>query len=318
MLFPFVSLAKFTILFAACQLVQPPEEGQRAEQMRMAAYKAAQAVPTPELVGKQPDRDLEALELLQPMREHLDDLEKVFAEGIRTGNQPYRNLVSTIAYIRERLMAFESSMKSYASVENITQDVEHVRKMLNMAIQNQAPAFFQPGNDISNRQQSIALRIRVLEKISPNSPELKQSQKIAMTLANEVQQAQRSLLDSILQLNQLPTDNYRKADREELLKLVRETWLKSQPKEKPIQVGLIGTDWTRTKKWEIQNRTLYEVDRSRIQGFVVVAHDQKTVALRHIQINRDHTNNERTTAWNLSDVQSPPTPMELILKSKLK
>ncbi len=237
MIIPLVSLAKLTVLIAASQLVQQPEDGQRAEQKRLTAYKAAQAVPAQELVGKQPDKDMEALELLSPMREHLDDLEKEFADGIRSGNQPYRNLVSTIAYIRERLMAFESSMKSYSSVENITQDVEHVKKMLNMAIQNQAPAYFQVGNDISNRQQSIALRLRVLEKLSPNSAELKQSQKIAKTLANEVQQAQRSLLDSILQLNQLPIDNYRKADREELLKLVKETWLKSQPQEKPIQVG---------------------------------------------------------------------------------
>lgn len=318
MIVPLVSLARLTILIAASQLIQSPEDGQRAEQKRLAAYKAAQAVPAPELVGKQPDKDMEALELLRPMREHLDDLEKEFADGIRSGNQPYRNLVSTIAYIRERLMAFESSMKSYASVESITRDVEHVKKMLNMAIQNQAPAYFQVGNDISNRQQSIALRLRVLEKLSPNSPELKQSQKIAKMLANEVQKSQRSLLDSILQLNQLPIDNYRKADREELLKLVKETWLMSQPTEKPIQVGLIGSDWTRTKKWEIQNRTLYEVDRSRLQGYVVVAHDEKTVALRHVQINRDHINNEKTTAWNLSDVQAPPTPNELILKSKLK
>lgn len=318
MIVPLASLAKLSIFIAACQLIQPPGDGQRAEQMRMAAYKAAQAVPAPELVGKQPDKDLEALELLQPMREHLGDLEKEFAEGIRSGNQPYRNLTSTIAYVRERLSTFETSMKGFASVENITQDVEHVRKMLNMAVQNQAPAYFQPGNDISNRQKSIALRLRALEKISPNSPELKQSQKVATTLAIEVQQAQRSLLDSILQLNQLPIDNYRKTDREELVKLVKETWLKSQPNEKPIQVGLIGSDWTRTKKWEIQNRALYEVDRSRIQGFVVVAHDEKTVACRHIQINRDHTNNEKTAAWNLSDVQAPPTPMELILKSKMK
>lgn len=318
MIVPLVSLARLTILIAASQLIQSPEDGQRAEQKRLAAYKAAQAVPAPELVGKQPDKDMEALELLRPMREHLDDLEKEFADGIRSGNQPYRNLVSTIAYIRERLMAFESSMKSYASVESITRDVEHVKKMLNMAIQNQAPAYFQVGNDISNRQQSIALRLRVLEKLSTNSPELKQSQKIAKMLANEVQKSQRSLLDSILQLNQLPIDNYQKADRAELLKLVKETWLMSQPTEKPIQVGLIGSDWTRTKKWEIQNRTLYEVDRSRLQGYVVVAHDEKTVALRHVQINRDHINNEKTTAWNLSDVQAPPTPNELILKSKLK
>ncbi len=317
MVVPHFSVAKLTFLIAASQLLQSPEVDQQAERKRLAAYNVAQVIPATELVGRLPDKDLEALELLSPLREHLEELEREFANGIKSGNQPYRNLASTIAYIRERLMAFESAMKNYASLESLTRDVEHVKKMIDMAVQNKSPAYFQPGNDIALRQQSIALRLRVLEKIAPDSLELRKSRKIATALANEVQQAQRTLLDDILQLNQLPTDNYRKPDRDELLKLVEETWLKVKPNEKPIQVGLIGSDWTRTKKWEIQNRVLYEVDQSRLQGFVVVAHDEKTFACRHIQLNRDHINNEKTTAWNLSVVQSPPTPMELILKSKL-
>jgi len=55
-----------------------------------------------------------------------------------------------------------------------------------------------------------------------------------------------------------------------------------------------------------------------MQGFVVMPNDVKTIVVRHIQLQRDHTNQDKTTAWSLSDLKAAVEPMELVLKSKLK
>lgn len=301
----------------AKQASQAQEQANRAEQQRQAVYSASQSIPTPEMVGRQPEKDLDTLDLVEPLRQQMAELEKEFAEGMKSGNQPYRNLASTIEYVRQRIDAFVESLKKFASLEMIEADAQHARKMIGMAIENQAPAYFQPSSDIAIRRKSIDVRIASLEKINPKSDQLKSAKQIAEQLKSQALEAQKKLLDQLLKQNQPPVDGYQKADRAELLDMVKSTWEKAAPGVKPLKIGLVGNDWQRSKKWEIQNRTLYEIDRSRIQGFVIVAHDDRTVVCRRIQLNRDHVNQEQTTAWLLNDPKSEPEVFELLLKSKV-
>ncbi|MFO0943726.1 MAG: hypothetical protein U0930_23570 [Pirellulales bacterium] len=302
----------------AKQSATPQDQANRAEQQRLSLYSASQSIPAPELVGRQTEKDLEALDLVEPLRSQMLELEKEFAEGIKSRNQPYRNLASTIEYVHERLDAFEKSLKNFASLELIEADAQHARKMIGMAIENKAPAYFQPTSDIANRNRMIDVRIKALEKINAKAEQLTKAKQIAQELKSQIVEAQKKLLDQLLNLNQPPVDNYTKPDREELIKLVRSTWEKALPGSKPIKLGLIGSDWQRSKKWEIQNRTLYEIDRSRLQAFVIVHRDDRTVECRRIQLNRDHTKQDQTTAWLLNDPKSEPEPFELLLKSKVQ
>jgi hypothetical protein len=289
-----------------------------AEQERLKLYNAAQAIPEGMYAGREPDKDLETLALLKPLLEHAAALEEKYADGIASDNQPYRNLKGNINYCRERIANFENGLKQWASLNSIMEDVNHVKKMVGMAIENQAPAYFRDENDIAIRTRTIAHRIKAMEHLAPDSADLKKARELASTLAQEVATAQAKLLKGILEANELPQDNYTQSDRDALLKLVSSTWNGAAPDKTVVKTGLIGDNWTRKRQWEIQNRTLYEVDRSEIQGFVLVNHDSQTVACRRIQIRRDHTDNDKTTAWVISDPQSEPVPMELVLKSKLK
>lgn len=302
--------------FHASLLAQ--DDSQRAEQFRKNIYDASQAIPAPEFVGRNPDNDLEALEQLAPMREQLSALEKDFAKGIATGRQPFQNLAGTIQHVRNRLNEFEKSLKGYASLENIHRDAQHVRKMIAMSIENQAPAYFQPTSDIAIYTKNMERRIRALEKLGSPGTDVEKARSILKQLLAESKVAQEKLLDGILQQNKIPDDKYQKADRDELIQLIEATWNKAMPNQKPIRVGLIGNDWTRMKKWEIQNKTLYEVDRSKLQGFVLASYDDRCFVLRNIQLMRDHTDNGKLTAWTINDPSSPPSPIELILKEKVK
>lgn len=289
-----------------------------AEQERQKLYEAAQAIPDAYNVGRDLAKDLEALSLIAPLLEHAADLEKKYAEGIASENQPYRNLKGNIEYSRNRIAEFEKAIRNWASLENIRADAEHARKMMTMSIENQAPAYYREENDIAIKGRSIASRIQVLEQLAPDSEELQQARELSASLAKEVAEAQTKLLQGILEQNEFPQDNYRQPDREALLKLVIETWSKAAPQKTILKTGLIGDSWTRTRKWEIQNRTLYLIERSEIQGFVLVDHDDQTMACRRIRIRRDHTDNDKLSASLFSDPQAEPSPMELMLKSKLK
>ncbi len=304
-------------LVATAQDRNPQVRANEAEDSRQKLYQAAQAIIAPEMVGRDMARDLACLESLKPLSEHLSYLEKEYATEIREGNQPYRNVEGTIRYSRERIDQFKNALIKYASLTSLNEDVDHTRKMVKLAQENQAPAFFNEGNDISNRRLSIECKLRVMKELG-NTTDLAKATDIAKGLDKEVLDAQKKLGKLIIEGNALPTDNYQLGDRAELLKLVESTWTKAEPKKKPLMVGLIGNNWQRTEQWEIQNRTIYKVDRSQIQGFVVVAHDRDTVICHRILIRRDHVDQDQTTARLFDDPSKDPEPRQLILASKVK
>lgn len=289
-----------------------------AEQERLKLAEAGQGIPDPQNVGRDSEKDLETLALTKPLLDYATELEKKYAEGIASENQPYRNLKSTIEYNRKRVADFEKAIQDWASLESIKADADHALKMVAMSIEYQAPAYYREESDIAIKRRSMAARMQVLERLAPDSADLKTARELADGLAKEVADAQTKLLEGILEQNQLPEDNYSQADREALLKLVTDTWTKAAPQQAVLKAGLIGDSWTRTRKWEIQNRSLYLVERSEIQGYVVVEHNDRTVACRRIRIRRDHTDNDKLSASTINDPATEPSPMELVLKSKLK
>lgn len=305
-------------LLLLCSLCGAQDRAEVAEAKRKQLYEVAKTYPTHDSAGAKLDEDLARVGQLVPLRKHIDELEKEFAAEIASKVQPYRNLQGTIQYSRDRLSDFEKGMRDYSSSEAIQADADHVRKMLAMSLEYKAPAYFRPENDIARTSQRIARRIQVLESLAPQNEELANAKRIAKELAEETQKTQSQLIGGILEQNELPKDQYRGKDREALLKLVRATWAEKSPKTKIVRTGLIGDQWTRTHKWEVQNKSLIEVDLSRLQGFVLIENDAKTYALRWIQIQKDHVNHDKLEAWLISDPQAKPEPNDQILKSKVK
>ncbi len=202
------------------------DRASKAEETRQKINQFSQSIVAPEMVGRNPAQDLEGVEQLPAIRAYLDETEKDFANEIATANQPYRNLAGNIQYIRERLDQFQSSVNTFASLEAVQADADHILKMAKMSVENQAPAYFREGNDISNRTESIRLRIRMLEKLKPKSKELAAALDIQQKTAKEVKAIQQKLLKGIIDQNELPNDSYSGSDRKELLKLIDDTWKK--------------------------------------------------------------------------------------------
>lgn len=147
---------------------------------------------------------------------------------------------------------------------------------------------------------------------------LRHSAKAIADSAKEVSSLQASLSKEILAQNQPPEDGYRGADRDALLKLLNATWVKSGVTGKVIKVGIIGPDWKRGVSWQWQNDVLYKFDRSRIQGFLLVEYDAKTVARHSVIFVKDHLSGGAVTAGFLNDPKEKVGLGDLILKEKVK
>jgi hypothetical protein len=308
--------AFLSMLFPLISSAQTPAE--KAESIRLKLRELDSSISAPEYVGRNVDSDLAAIQNLGMYRQHLKEVATEFSSQIKTGGQPYANLGYTIDGLTRHIEQFDKAAREYSSLKMIQADLDHMLKMAKQAVEYQAPAYFLPENDISLRTEAAKVRMKYLEAFSPGSGELKSaSEKMAATI-KEVAEIQKSLSAKILEQNSLPPDAYQQADREALIKLIQAKWEQSGNKSKILKVGIVGADWNRNVSWELQNRSLYKVDRSRIQGYVIVAHDAKLAVRHSINLTKDHIDKDKISLSFLNDPKAQPELVNQILLSKVK
>ncbi len=295
---------------------QSAAEKAQAEWNRM--KEMTETLTAPEYVGRNPDADLVAVGNLASYREHMENVAKEFAAEIKDDNQPFRNLGYMLGHMETALTGFERAAREYGSLQAIQGDLEHVLTMAKRAVENEAPAYFRPENDICRSTQSAKTRIRYLQSFSPGSEDLKSAIGQFEQTILQVREIEQSLSDGILKQNELPPDEYQADDREALLKLLRDKWTKEGTAAEVLRVGIVAPEWNRSVTWEIQNRTLYKVDQSRIQGYVIVKHNDQVAARHSINLIKDHLSNDKLSAGFLNDPKADPELNSQILLTKIQ
>lgn len=299
-------------------IVTAQSSAEKAESIRLKLRAVDESISAPEYVGRNIDADLAAIRNLTKYREHLKEIAAEFSKQIQTGVQPFANLGYTLQGLAQHIDQFEVSARDFGSPAMIRADLDHILKMAKQAVEFQAPAYFRPENDIGIRTEKVKTRLRYLEALALDSAELKAAQEQLVATTKQVSEIQKSLSAMILSQNNLPQDGYQRADRETLLKLIRDKWVQTGSKSQVLKVGLVSEDWTRSSAWEIQNRTLYKVDRSRIQGYIVVALNDK-IAVRHsLNLVKDHVDGDKVSLSFLNDPRAAPEITDQILRSKIK
>ncbi len=313
---PLATLAALAITSSAIVHAQSAAEQAQAEWKRM--NEMTESLTAPEYVGRNPEADLVAAANLTHYREHLNDVAKKFAAEIKEDNQPFRNLGYMLEHLETALTGFERAAKEYGSLEAINRDLDHVLEMAKMAVENQAPAYFRPENDIFRSTQTAKTRIRYLQSLDPESAAVTTANERFAETVKQVRVIEQSLAASILQQNELPPDEYHGTDREALLKLLRDKWSQEGTSAEVLKVGIVAPEWTRSVTWEIQNRTLYKVDKSRIQGYVIVKHNDQVAARHSINLVQDHLSNDKLSAGFLDDPRAEPELNSQILLDKIQ
>ena len=319
-----LKLASLPLTYAVVLFATSPasafqhSSAEKAQQEFEKLQAVSKTIPAPEYVGRNPDAEIESLGKLADLRGHIQRTRIEFESEIKVGNQPFRNLRLTCDLILRDLQEFEAAAKKHASLPAIQDDLDHVVKMAKQSIEFQAPAYFRSGNDIDRRTQAVKQRIRYLTAIAPESNELKTAIRLSDETAKQVREIQKGLEKGILEQNELPPDQYTQSDRDAIHKLLKDKWHKEGGKSKLLKVGVVGTDWTRRVSWEIQNRTLYKVDQSLIQGYVLVAWNNQTAVRHSINLIKDHLSSDQISTYFLSDPKAEPELVDQILISKLK
>ncbi len=290
---------------------QAEEEWKKLDEMQ-------KTISAPEYVGRNLDSDLAAVKNLSDYRKHLESVQKEFASEIKSDNQPYRNLGIAIRFVGSRLDDFERAAKVYGSLESVQADIEHARMMAKRGVENQAPAYFREGNDISNRMEAAKIRIEYLKALDPSGAGLSKARQAYEEATKEIEKLKAGLSTAILAQNELPPDNYRGGDREALVQLVEKKWKENGNGKKVLKIGIVTSDWKRTVAWEIQNRTLYKVDQSKIQAYVIAANDAQTAARHSINLVKDHLSSDSLSASFLNNPKDKVELSDQILLSKIK
>ncbi len=313
---PLATLVALAIFNSAIVHAQSAAEQAQAEWKSM--NEMTESLTAPEYVGRNPDADLVGVANLTQYREHLNHVAKKFAAEIKDDNQPFRNLGYMLGHLETALTGFERAAREYGSLEAINGDLDHVLEMAKMAIENQAPAYFRLENDICRSTQTAKIRIRYLQSLDPDSAALTTANERFDETVKQVRAIEQSLAASILKQNELPPDEYHGNDREALLKLLRDKWSQEGTSAAVLKVGIVAPEWTRSVTWEIQNRTLYKVDKSRIQGYVIVKHNDQVAARHSINLVQDHLSNDKLSAGFLNDPQAEPELNSQILLDKIQ
>lgn len=214
-------------------------------------------------------------------------------------------------------------------ISRIQQMLSEVKRLRTEAVEEKKPLYLTGG--IESMMTSTNEWIAVLNAYAP-----KQAAPFIKTLADErqaVAEARVTLKETIIQANPLPSNNYTGEDREKLIQLAMASWKKEQPDAKVLAVRIPAEAWKRMTRWEGKARDGFKIegskvkvkvemtkyDNSRIQIQLIVADSNPNLAvIRPVNIWKNHTNNDKVTAYNFRSIKDKLQPNEYLLRNKVK
>jgi hypothetical protein len=274
----------------------------------------------PERIGTETEKHMGNLQALRGLREELTAVQAKYGDEMKKagGRGPFHQLDIAVRYADAELKQYERYAAMFGSKTAIDEQLASVRQSAKIGIDNNSPAFFKPDGDIDQGLAKARMQLKVFELLEPKSKDLESCKAEIEKTAKEFDGMQAKMKDAILAGNSPPPDDYQKADREALLKLVSEKWAKEGTKDAVLKVGFVASDWSRGVSWQLVGKEWHKSDRSRVQGYVLVAKDDK-IAVRHsINLFKDHLANDAISLSFVGDPKAEPPLGNLILRSKVK
>lgn len=216
-----------------------------------------------------------------------------------------------------------------ALVSRIKERLASVVSLRTQAVEEKKPLFLTSG--IESEMERASNWIDVLNAYAP-----KEAAPFTKALAGEreaVAKARVTLKDTIIQANPLPSDNYVGEDRDELIKIAIASWKTEQPNAQVLAVRIPAQQWNRDTRWEGKTRgdakiqgskikvdvELTNYDNSKIQVQLIVADENaKLAVIRPVNIWKNHTNNDKITAYNFRSLKDELQPNAFLLRQKVK
>ncbi len=309
----------FAVTGLVCLVASAGADDKEVGDLAKRLYDAAKQYNEPYQIEHKPAEHLPLLRSLAAVRAEVDAARKAHADGLKKPKtQEMERLKFTLADADRWLPEYEKAARTFASAEALNIDLADILKKAKQGVENKAPAYFKPGNDIDLTTHRVYARLAAMEALALDAKTIQAAKQAAADTARQVRALQDGMRDQILAQNEPPPDLYQKADREAVLKTVAENWAKNGTKAEVLKVGVVTADWTRKVSWEVVGKELQKVDRSRLQGYVLVKLDDTTAVRYSVNLVKDHLANDAASASLLDDPKAEPELGRLLLRSKLK
>jgi hypothetical protein len=186
--------------------------------------------------------------------------------------------------------------------------------MADQAVKDQTPPWFSRGipDQVGFAEEKLAL----LEV--PDGPAAAATRKQFDETRGYVKQQEASRREGNMASNPLPPDRYPGGDKAALAEAAVAAWTKVQSQAEVLGARIPSEEWRRETLWRYSNAWWYKIDRSRLRAQVLVKLDDKTAAVRSVNLWKGHLSGNALTATPLDDRADAPDPRFIVLLEKLK
>jgi len=276
------------------------------------------ALQPPETIASQPEKHLENLRVLRQYRVNIEELGKKYGAQMRSNRKPWSDLSNAWNYASRELKEYERYAGMFASAPEIDVLLKRIVNGAKQGVENKAPAYFKPENDIQLGFIKAEQMLLALEALDPENRELARLKSELLATRSEVNKLAATMRNDIIAGNTLPPDEYQGPDRAVLLQLLQEKWSKEGNGQKVLKAGIVTSQWTRSITWQKVGSEWHKSDKSRIQGYVITQGDQQLAVRQTMNLSKDHLSNDKISISLLNDPKVEPELINLLLINKVK
>ncbi len=303
-------------LFVSIAIAQDSEEDCQREYEALG--EVSKGLPDPTRVNQDLAATIHNVGLLPGYRANIERIRKQFAARFAQPKQPWSELDWRLRSHESEVARFEQSVRDHvASPDHVQQDINYVRQFAQIAVDNQAPVWFQPDGGLYTRLSEARQRLAMLRLLDGESDALTRAAADVEKVKQEVDQIAIGFTAQILESNPMPPDGYQDSDRDQLLKTLAEKWAAEGNGREVLKAGIVGPEWTRETKWVWENSAFHKTDTSRLQAWVLVPHNDQTAARHSLNFVIDHLANDSVSTWWVSDPAQEPALVSQVLLSKI-
>ena len=276
----------------------------------------------PAALNSDSERAVELLEQFGPAEQEWKRLAKKY-ESLRDERTPEaRKMQPMLSGADLAFGQFRRAVDSYvaSAPRLIDQSIAQAMESAERGVADKKPAFFAPGGGIANRLAEAESRLKGLQAAAPDAAEAKQAEEKLAAARAKVAEMGKSLGGSTLEANRVPEERYKGADIDALREVLKQKWAKDGNGAELLKVGMSGKDWRRETKleWSKGNQAFEKVDKSRVQGFVVVKHTDDVAAVHYVNIVKDHMAGDALQGYFVGSVKKEPAPEDLVMMKNVK
>lgn len=266
----------------------------------------------------QPEKAVELVKLVAPLKEERKRIAEKYADMLKQPTSSAKDMQGTLKWSDEIFNRFETAANDYAdnAPAQLAQHLNKVRELATTAVENKRPAYFSPEGGVAQYFGYAQQTCDILAALRPDAEATKKAIADLAAARADVAKIAEGLNDAIVANNQVPADQFRGADREQLLGLLKDFWKSDGTGQEPLVVGINSSEWTRNTRWVWQDvsKEWYKLDSSRAQGFVVIPLDEQHARIIHIDILKNHMKGDRISLGFFDD---PKEAVHVTRKVKL-